>query len=114
MSGPQFVFPPPPNHLTVARRNDGETVTLVLRGEVDIASAPALERVLQGVERFSPCRIVLDLGPLTFIDSTGIHLLIHAQERANANGHQLVVTHVTSRVQRVFELTGLKDRLTIQ
>ncbi len=114
MSPPRPVSPLVPSQLRIARRDDADSVTLVLRGEVDLASAPTLERALWDVERSSPARIVLDLAVLEFLDSTAIHLLIHAQERARANRHQLVLTHVPGHAQRLFELTGITTQLTIQ
>jgi anti-anti-sigma factor len=114
MSGPQSVFPPSPGPLTIDRRNDADGVTLVLRGEIDLASAPVLERALQDIERSSPDRIVLDLAALDFLDSSGIHLLIRAQERARTSRHQLVVTRVPVHAQRLFELTGIKAQLNIE
>jgi anti-sigma B factor antagonist len=113
MPGPQLVSPPTLGQLTIGRRSDADSVTLVLRGEVDIASAPMLEAALREVERSRPRRIVLDLAALDFVDSTGVHLLINAQERARAQRHELVLTRVPSHAQRLFDLTGVSAQLTL-
>lgn len=102
-----------PDHLTIASRIEADEVTLSICGEIDLVSAPALERVLRDAESSRPGRIVLDLGALEFIDSSGIHLLIHARERADAYGHQLVLTHVPAQAHRVFDLVGVKARLIV-
>src|ERR1700761_9637949 len=62
---------PPPSqaHLTVDSRTDGGVVTLVVRGEIDLASAPVLEHALRDAEASAGARIVVDLGGLDFIDS---------------------------------------------
>jgi anti-sigma B factor antagonist len=103
-----------PGQLTVTTRTSADEVTLLLYGEIDFASAPALEQALREAEKSRPRRVVLDLAALDFIDSTGIHLLIDAQQRADANGHQLILTHVPVHVQRLFALTGLDARLSFE
>lgn len=103
-----------PDQLTIAGRVAAGEVTLVVRGEIDIASAPVLESEFREAERARPRRIVLDFGELSFIDSTGIHLLIQAQRRADASGHQLVLTHVPAHAMRLFSLTGITAQLTIE
>jgi anti-sigma B factor antagonist len=89
-------------------------VTLTLGGEIDLASAPALEGAFREAEISRPSRIVLDLGALDFIDSTGIHLLIHAQQRAAADGRQLVLIRVPAHAQRLFRLTGISGSLIVE
>ncbi len=89
-------------------------MTLVLEGEIDLNSAPALERELQHAERLTPRRVVLDLDALAFLDSTAIHLLFDAQRRAEADGHELVLTRVPAHAQRLFSLTGLSPQLTLE
>ena len=60
---------PDPAELTIDSRTDAAGVTLAIGGEIDLASAPALEGVLQEAEGSQPRRIVLDLEDLEFIDS---------------------------------------------
>ena len=102
------------NALTIARRTEPGSETLVLDGEIDLASAPELERALHDAERSMPRRVVLDLAALHFLDSTAIHLLIDAQRRADANNHRLILTRVPGHAQRLFALTGIRTRLTIE
>jgi anti-anti-sigma factor len=89
-------------------------VTLTIRGEIDMASGATLARELYRAERPLLRRIVLDLAALDFIDSTGIHVLLHAQERVASNGHLLVLTNVPANTQRLFSLAGLDGHLVIQ
>lgn len=88
-------------------------MTLLVRGEIDLASAHGLERELRKAPS-SARRIVVDLGGLEFIDSTGVHVLIDAQQRAENSGHELVLIHVPAQAQRLFTLTGLAARLSIE
>lgn len=114
MTRPQPAPAVTPGQLTIASRIGADEVTLTVGGEIDLASAPALERELREVESSRPSRIRVELAALEFIDSTGIHLLIDAQQRADANGHQLVLTHAPAHAQRLFRLTGISASLIVE
>jgi len=114
LTGTQARPAPKPSQLTIQRRDEGDDVTLSVCGELDLASAPALARELQGAERPQLGRIVLDLAALDFIDSSGVRLLLQAKERADSNGHLLVLTNLPANAQRLFTLTGLSAHLVIQ
>ncbi len=94
-------------------RSEDETALVVVSGELDLASGPALEQELTGALA-SPARVVIvDLRALEFIDSTGISILIKAHQRAQANRRRFVVVKGPSQVQRLLGLTGLEERLTL-
>jgi stage II sporulation protein AA (anti-sigma F factor antagonist) len=95
----------------IVERTDGPCPTLVLRGELDLYSAPMLEDALRMVEEEATDRVVLDLGGLTFIDSAGIHRLLASDERLRARGGRLALRTGSSQVQRMLELTGALQRL---
>ena len=97
--------------LTVHSERDGIMHTVRLEGELDLASAEQLERELLRVERSDALSIVLDLSALEFIDSTGVRLIIQADARSRADSHRLALLRGPRAVQRVFELTGMLDRL---
>jgi anti-sigma B factor antagonist len=77
-----------------------------LSGELDIVAAHVLSERLVSVEQGGATGILLDLRDLTFIDSTGVHALIEAWDRAHENGHRLLFFRTTSTVRRLFEMTG--------
>ena len=97
--------------LTMHSERDGVLHTIRLEGELDLATAEELERELLRVEGTDALSIVLDLSTLEFIDSTGVRLLIQADERSRANSSRLALLRGPSAVQRVFELTGILERL---
>jgi anti-sigma B factor antagonist len=105
---------PKPGSLDLSSSASDGAVTVTLRGELDLASVGALEERLASVERDGPKRIVLDLSGLHFIDSSGLRVLLLADGRARESGHELVLTHGTDAVQRVFEMTGARDLLRFQ
>ena len=103
-----------PQQLTITRRTQAGEITLTLRGELDLASASALEDELHDAEASRPRCIVLDLEALEFIGSTGIHLFVEAQERAETDAHRFVLTHVPAYVLRLLRLTGVDALLAIE
>ena len=106
--------PSKPGRLEVASAASDGTVTVTLRGELDLASVGALQERLTAVEQDAPSLIVLDLSDLSFIDSSGLRVLLLADGRAREDDRELVLTHSSDAVQRVFEMTGTHDLLHFQ
>ena len=69
----------------------GEAVVVTIRGEVDLATAPELESCLQRAFTDGPDGVVLDLEGLTFIDSSGLRVLVALAKDARSRRR---VTHV--------------------
>ena len=88
-------------------------ITVTLSGELDLLSAPALERALERLPDSDAELIIVDLRALEFMDSTGLHLLVRAQQWAHASGRRFAVVKGSEQVQRLFELTGVTENLTI-
>jgi anti-anti-sigma factor len=81
-------------------------------GELDIATAPQLAEMLGRAEE--RCRrIVLDVRQVTFMDSSGVHVILDANVRANAAGRRLVLVRGPSQVDRVLDLTRTSHGLKI-
>jgi anti-sigma B factor antagonist len=85
---------------------------LRLTGELDLASAPALEAAIARLCRDGASEIVLDLSQLTFIDSTGVRTIL--QGKAVCEGCLCDFSLIPGRrsIQRVFEVTGVVDVLS--
>jgi anti-anti-sigma factor len=105
VTGSRTPGPLPPGELRIESLPGEDAVIVMLRGELDLASAGALERALHAAEA-GPERLVVDLSGLTFIDSTGIHVLLQAQQRADG---RLSLRRGPDEVHRVLELTGVAD-----
>jgi anti-anti-sigma factor len=88
-------------------------VHVVLSGELDISTAQRLEDDLRRIEAERPELIILDLQQLTFMDSTGLRLLITADSRAREEDRRFAIVQGNEMVQRVMRLTRLDERLTI-
>jgi anti-sigma B factor antagonist len=87
--------------------------SVVLSGELDLASAPELEECLAWLELAGIVNIVLDLTNLTFIESTGISVVVLARKRADEAGGSLIVRNASAQVHKSFEITGLVDDLSV-
>jgi anti-sigma B factor antagonist len=85
---------------------NGSTVRLYLRGELDMATRARVESALIRAEESGALVIELDLGGLTFMDSSGVHVALDARRRSREKGHSLVLVGGSESVLRVFELTG--------
>jgi anti-sigma B factor antagonist len=88
----------------------GETSMIQLKGELDLANAPALEQELDQALRDGTGRVVVDLGELDFIDSTGIALLLNSLDGEEENRVRFLRSQSTA-VNRVLALTGVDERL---
>jgi anti-sigma B factor antagonist len=97
----------------VTIQEQGDTTVVVLRGELDISTASRLDDDLRRIEAVGPPQLVLDLSGLDFMDSTGLRLLIGADNRARDAGRRLVLVKGNEMVQRVLRVTRLDERLTI-
>jgi anti-anti-sigma factor len=81
-----------------------------LRGELDIATAEAVAKRLRLLrERHES--VLLDLDGLTFIDASGVRLVLAAAEDSRRDGWTFAVTHGSHQVRRVFVLLGLNRHL---
>ena len=91
----------------------GRTITVVLNGELDLLSSPILGRALERIPDADAELVIIDLRGLQFMDSTGLHLLVQAQQRAHDAGRRFALIRGTEQVQRLLDLTGMTDALTM-
>ena len=84
---------------------------IFLRGELDLSTAEKVEDELRRVEDDADQLLVLDLSGLTFLDSTGLRVMVTADQRARKTGRRLAVVKGPDTVHRVFTITKLDERL---
>jgi anti-sigma B factor antagonist len=87
-------------------------ILVALSGDVDLATATIAEDELQRAEQ-SEDLVVLDLGEVSFMDSTGLRMVISAHERLRKRGASLEIRRVPPQVARLFELVGVNDHLGV-
>ena len=78
--------------------------------EIDITNAPDLRSALLAAAADRPGRVVADLTRTRFCDSSGLHTLLAAHKRAQAEGGELRLVMPSAAVLRVFAITGI-DRM---
>src|SRR4051812_38916182 len=99
--------------LQLSLTDDGAVVRLMLCGELDMASAGALELELHAVEERQPPVLVLDLAQLQFMGVAGLRAILDAARRARRDRRQLVVTNPVPHILRLFELTAIDQSLEL-
>jgi anti-anti-sigma factor len=101
---------PTPQFTCATTALDG-VVTVVPEGELDLATAPLLDATLRREAGGAASAIVVDLRGLTFIDSTGVSLLLRWTRESATSGRGFRLIPGSEPIQRVFAMTGLLDAL---
>jgi anti-anti-sigma factor len=90
----------------------GRTIIRVT-GDLDLATAPELERELLGALGGSSAEVVLDLAPVTFLDSSGLRAVLVGAREAKAAGRRLLVLPGDGQALRVIELAQVGEHLEL-
>ena len=101
-----------PTDLNVVVRREGAAVVVAPEGELDMATAGRLRAALEADMRQAQV-LVLDLRGLSFLDTSGLQLVFEQQRRAEDASFSFVLVRGRRHVQRLFEIAGMNDRLTI-
>ena len=102
---------PSGRRLAVEVRHDGETLVISPRGELDISTTRALEVELRkGLDGDAP-EVILDLRGVSFIDSTGVRLLVFAAAHSRSKGDRLRMLRGSEEVERRLLVSGLERSL---
>jgi anti-sigma B factor antagonist len=98
--------------LLVRQAVEADRVLLTLHGELDLANAKTLEASL--LEAFATGKkVVVDLGKLEFLDSTGISLLVAVMRRPDADKLSFLAGE-SGEVRRLLGLTGMDKRMGLR
>src|SRR5689334_20222844 len=101
----------PPVVLTM---RDTRVLEVLLRGEIDYTNSwPVTEAVRQAIERDRPAAVHVDLREVTFLDSSGIGVLISAMKAARAAGADYRVLAPNPKVLSQLEITGLTELFNV-
>jgi anti-sigma B factor antagonist len=96
-----------PFRLTTRRESD--RAVLEAHGELDLSTVPAVDREVQELCAGGWRSIVLDLRQLTFIDSSGLNLLLRLDAQARSDGFGFAIIEGDGPVRRLLALTNLTD-----
>jgi anti-sigma B factor antagonist len=98
--------------LSIVSEREGDIHSIALTGELDLANAARLDRELRRVEAGDAEVILVDLWGISFIDSTGMKVLVTAAARCRARS-RLVLQCPPPGVLRVLRLAGVADVLPL-
>ncbi len=96
------------DEFSVSRRRVGDVIVVAPAGEIDLATVDDLQAAVDAAAGETE-QVVLDLREVTFIDSAGLRLVLQNSRAIASFG----VVRGPREVQRVFDLVGLDDRLTM-
>jgi anti-sigma B factor antagonist len=83
------------------------TCVVTVTGELDVATAPDLNATIRDVLSRAPMRLVIDLDQVTFLDSTGLGVLVSTHQRVSAEAGEFVLVCHNRNCLRVMEITAL-------
>lgn len=89
---------------------NGAEARVVPAGELDLATAPRLESEVRAAAAAAK-EVVLDLSGLTFIDSSGLRILILLYERSQAEGWVLAMVAPAGEARAIFRISGVDKHL---
>src|SRR5947199_10477225 len=92
---------------------DGVTV-VVVRGSIDLFTAPDFKEGLLGVIERGADRIVLDFSETSFLDSSALAVLLSARKRLAGRRGEVAIAGLNASLETQFRLTGLSQLFTIQ
>jgi anti-sigma B factor antagonist len=95
---------------TLGRRS----YVLAVQGELDLASTPELELRMNRLHDLGGRSFIVDLSGVTFIDSTGLGVLLRETKRVGRDGGRLLVVTGDPRVLRTFAISGAASVLDVQ
>lgn len=94
-------------------KTEGSATVIELAGDLDFHTARQLREKLLELHTQGVTAVVLDLGELEFIDSSGLSVLVAGLKRLRNSGGDLTLRSVSSQTRRVLEVSGLSRVLSI-
>ena len=99
-----------PTRIDVRAATSSSGTVVCVSGEVDSTTAPGLGTcLLEVIARPGDGAIEVDLREVTFLDSTGLRLMLEEQSSAQADGWDFGAIDGSSAVKRLFDVTGLRS-----
>ena len=93
--------------LKLETRHEGEAAVIAAAGEVDVFTAPDLDTEITAQLADGRSRLVVDLSGVSFLDSTGLGVLVKGLKGAREAGGSLHLVVTSDRIRKIFDITGL-------
>ena len=98
--------------MTIEKKMNNESATLIVSGRLDTQTAPELEKELDNI-LLGLKELIFDMTNLEYVSSAGLRVILKAQKAMNAQG-SMKLTGVNDSIMEVFDITGFLDILTIE
>lgn len=108
-----LVLDSPPMDLEVDTEQRGGATILVLRGEIDVYTAPRLRQTIVDLVDGGTSRLVVDMERVDFLDSTGLGVLVEGLKRVKSRGGSLSIVATQDKILKIFDITGLNKAFPI-
>jgi anti-sigma B factor antagonist len=99
--------------ITLTTTDEGDRKVVAVAGEVDPLTAPEFDDALRAAAAESST-VVVDLGAVSFLDSSGLRVIVAAQQELEASGIGLVIRNPSDSVRRVLEISGLTQHFDVE
>ena len=99
--------------LSIATSADGDSRVIRVSGEVDVSNKEELNAAIADAQAADAKEVEVDLTEVSYIDSSGIGVLVAAAHRASDSDTRFFVSHPQRNVARVLELLGVQGDLGI-
>src|SRR5918997_14013 len=93
--------------LSLDDRAEADSVVVAVRGQIDVYTAHHLRDTLTGFVDAGERHLIVDLGGVEFLDSTGLGVLVGALKRVRASDGSLELVCSEERLLKIFRITGL-------
>jgi anti-sigma B factor antagonist len=93
--------------MDITIRESGEIIIMDINGEIDLYNAPDIKESIKGQIESGKTNIIINLDKVSYIDSSGIGVLISSLSNLKKAGGSLKIINVYASVRKVFELTKL-------
>jgi anti-sigma B factor antagonist len=80
---------------------------VMLAGEIDLSTVGELYEKLAELVRDGVCHVALNVAEVTFVDSTGLSLLVSEHKRMDSLNGELIIFSPPEPMRRLFQITGL-------
>jgi len=84
----------------------GNVVCVKAEGRLDAATVPVFEQTMQQLLLEGQARLVVDLGDVNYISSSGLRVLLTARRQSRSRGGDLFLCSLGPRVKEIFEMVG--------
>lgn len=95
----------------VTLKQDGDTLTAMLSGEIDHHSAALLrEKIDERTAACEPKELILDFSEVTFMDSSGVGLILGRHKLISSLGGSAIVQNAPQSIRRMLSIAGIESR----